>query len=191
MAGGDPKKPGWVTVVSILGIIMGCLGIFGGIQNASLPKILKVEKQWMPDIMSNNINSRTEGRLAKLDAQMARFGVTNTVKMPEDYTRMMNKILNYPTWYALFCYIAGAMGALIGGFYLFASIILLQRKKIGLNMFYVAASLSMVFVLARSIATTIASPIFGVTMIIGSAFSIIVNVVLLAVALGSDKIGFV
>jgi len=41
------KKPTWVTVIGVLGIIFGCFGILGGGQEIAMPKMMKMQKEML------------------------------------------------------------------------------------------------------------------------------------------------
>ncbi|MGD8669435.1 MAG: hypothetical protein PVF31_05095 [Desulfobacterales bacterium] len=44
------KRPTWVTIVGVLGIIFSCLGILAAGQEMIMPKILEMQKEMLSDI---------------------------------------------------------------------------------------------------------------------------------------------
>jgi len=188
------EKAKWVPIVAVLGIIMGAFGVFGGIQYISMPQIMKFQKEFMPEWMGN-MNKRLEEKQAGMNERLKKAGVTYTVKsmenFSENYKKMMDKFMNFPAWYNTFCYIAGAIGLVIGAFYLYASIMMLQWKAAGLKMFYAAVIAALIFVIARGIGTAMAMPaMLAISSLAGSFFSLIINIILLSVAAGGSKEGF-
>ena len=89
---------------------------------------------------------------------------------------MMEKFLDYPPWYAAFSYTAGALGIIISAFYLYASILLLQRKTKGLKMFYAAVIVAMVFVIARGVGVAMSlSGMIIIAEVTDSIISLVIN----------------
>jgi hypothetical protein len=189
------EKAKWVPIVAVLGIIMGSFGIFGGIQYISMPQIMKFQKEMLPEMMKN-IPAKMEKKQAEMKEKIRKAGVTGTAadnyneKFADNYKKMMDKFMNFPEWYNTFCYIAGAIGILIGAFYLIASIMMMQWKMSGLKMFYAAVVISIVFLIARGVGIAMAMPnMFAISAVGSSLFSLIFNIVLLTVAANGSKEG--
>lgn len=188
------EKAKWVPAVAVLGIIMGAFGIFGGLQHIAMPQIMKWQKEFMPQWMDSMNKSMDEER-AVVNERLKKAGVTFTAKNMENfsdnYKKMMDKFMNFPPWYGTFSYITGGIGVIIGAFYLYASILLLQWKAAGLKMFFIVIIAAIIFVAARGIGTAMAMPsMFAISALVGSLFSLIINIILLSVAAGGSREGF-
>ncbi len=44
------KRPTWVIIIGIMGIVFGCLGILSAGQDILMPKILKMQKEMFVNI---------------------------------------------------------------------------------------------------------------------------------------------
>ncbi len=133
------KKPTWVTVVGILGIIFSCLGILGAGQEMIMPKMLQMQKEMVSDI-GNMIEKEMEKERAKQSNRQG--GQKGGAEFPMGMFKSFTKMFDFPPWYGTWSIISGILKLLICAFFLFASIRLLQLKPSSIRLFYWAAGSS-------------------------------------------------
>jgi len=118
------KKPTWIKVVGIMGIILGCFGLFGAGSTIMTPKMMEIQKEMMPQM-----REMMESQQGSSEATMA----------------LMEKMWDVPEWFGTWCLVSGIIALLIAGYYIFACVNLLRIKKTAITMFYIAAGISIVF----------------------------------------------
>ncbi|MFH1038634.1 MAG: hypothetical protein V1789_08225 [PVC group bacterium] len=171
------KRPTWATVVGVLGIILGCLGIIGGGQLMIFPKIMEIQKEMFSDMKESF--EKSEGNAG----HQAR---------PKEMFKIFEKMWNVPHWYGTWCVIAGVLSLLVSGFYLFASIRLLQVKPSAISMFYYAAGVSIFLTLVKGLVGALTQTAsLGMVLVFGGLFSVVVNLVLIIVVATSDREAFI
>jgi len=162
------ERPGWVSIVGILGIVLGCLGLLGAGQMAMLPNIMQMQKHMM----------------AEMQAQMK----PEQQKQMEPFQHMMEGFLGeLPPWYMSWAVISGLVLMAIKGFYIFASLSLLQLKRTAVQQFYWAVGLSTAAALVNAAVMVKAFSFLGVGMAFGGMVGVVLNLVLLAVVLTADQ----
>jgi len=110
---------------------------------------------------------------------------------PQEVMNMMQKIWDTPEWFDSWCIISGIMALIIAGFYIFASIGILQIKKSSVKMFYLAAGISIGFSILKGLIAMTAMPFMGIFVLIGGSFGVIINIILLIVVAKGDKRVFI
>ena len=45
------EKAKWVPIIAVIGIVISSFGILGGIQYLSMPQIMKMQKEYLPEMM--------------------------------------------------------------------------------------------------------------------------------------------
>jgi hypothetical protein len=166
------KRPTWATVVGIIGIVMGCFGILGGGQLMIMPKMMEMQKG-----MWTAMQESMEKQVAADPRQAP----------PKEMFKVFEKMWDVPEWFGTWCVAAGLIALLISGFYLFASIRLLQVKPTAVRLFYCAAGLSIGFALLKVVVALAATSFMGMTMMFGGMLGLIINVVLLIVVATGNK----
>ena len=169
------KRPGWVTAVGVIGIIIGCLGIVGAGQSIMMPKMLDIQKEFWTE----------------MKASMTQHEITRPEQMPSpEVMRMMEKMWDIPGWFDAFCLIAGVMAPVICILYIFACIRLLQISPTAIRLFYTAAGITMGFSALKILLVMAALSFLGMSMIIGSLLCIVINAILVIVVATKDKTVF-
>ena len=164
------QKPTWAKVVGIIGIIIACFGLLGAWQTTNIPKMIKFQKEMMPQI---------EKRMAEKHQGSS-----------EETMKMMEKMWNVPEWFNGWCVIAGVITFMVSGFYLYASIGLMQIKKIAISLFYMAGGASIIFSVIKGFMAISAMSFMGISLVFGDVFGIIVNIILLIVVASGNKEAF-
>ena len=103
---------------------------------------------------------------------------------------MMESMWNVPPWYGTYCAVAGIAGLLVSGFYIFASIQLLQVKRTAITLIYLAMGLDIAFTVLKATVAVTAMSFMGMAMMMGGMFGGVVSAVLLAVVATADKRAF-
>lgn len=166
------KRPTWATVIGVLGIIFGCLGVLGSIQFALTPMMMEFQEKMLA-IMQQT-----------MEAEAAENGSDVAVA---DMMAMMEQLWDLPEWYASFCVAAGMISAVVAGLYIFASIRLLQVHPSAVGTFYLAMGLSIAMALVIVLMSIAASSMMAIAMGMGGMFGIVIDVVLLIVVATADK----
>ena len=147
------KRPTWATVVGILGIVFSCLGFLGAGQEIMMPKILKFQKEMFSHI-EESIQKESEKEELH-DETRERMSSENKNKsnldFPTEMFKFMGKMWEFPEWYGRWIVIFGVIKLFLCGFYLFASIKLLQIKPSSIRLFYLGAGLTIFLSLLKGI----------------------------------------
>jgi hypothetical protein len=160
------EKPTWIKVIGILGIIFGCTGILGSLQMMIMPKMFEFQQEIMGAAMDQ----------ARHDPDF-----------PRELEGVLTSMWDLPEWFDVWAIIFGIIGLLVAGFYLLAAIQLLQAKT-SADKLMIAALLISIFVAIVQALTIVTSGSFMAIMIMmGAAFSIIIDLVFLIVILTSDR----
>lgn len=165
------NRPTWVTVVGILGIILGSFGIFGAAQLMLTPKMMEMQKDMMAEIQESMEDQET----------------SESDRGAPDMTEMFEKMWVVPEWFGTWCITAGTIGLLISGFYVFASIRLLQTTPTAVRLFYSAAGINIGFALLKAVVAMLATSYMIKAMMVGGLFGTVINVVLLIVVATGNK----
>lgn len=102
----------------------------------------------------------------------------------------MGKIFNYPEWYNAWLIITGLLQLIICGFYLFASIGLLQLKTNSIKMFYFTAGAKITHSVINGIVGIATASFIAMSMMLWGALGSIIDIVLLIVVATGDKKAF-
>lgn len=189
------KRPTWATVVGVLGIIFSCFGILGAGQEIIMPKMMKFQKEIFThteERMHKEVEKKKEKQMhGDSRSQPLERDRENNAEFPIAMFKLMEKMWDYPEWYGVFSVICGILKAIISGFYLFASICLLQMKPFSIRLFYWAAGSSISFAVIKGIfAVAAISFIMGMTIVFGGMFGIIIDIVLIIVVATGNKDAF-
>ena len=147
------KRPGWATVVGIIGIIWGCLGLLGAVLTLFMPV-------YMPKLL--------------MDAQ------SNIPTGQEtEHLKMMTHLWNMPYLHNS-CVIIGLIGVFVSGFFILASICLLQVRRSAIKLIYAALAIEI-------IANILLLPEGIVLKTISILFGVVIYIVLLLVVAAGDN----
>ncbi len=181
------KRPTWVTVVGILGIIFACLGILGAGQEMIMPKMLKMQKEMFTGF----------GKMIEAEMEKERANQSNNegehqggAEIPVGIFNSFTKMFDLPEWYGTWSIISGILNLLISAFFLLASIRLLQLKPSSINLFYGAAGSSIALGVLRGAVALTAGSFMGLAMMVGGVFGLLIDIVLIIVVATADKEAF-
>ena len=174
-------KPGWVTAVGIIAIVLSGFGVLGGLQESLTPVMIDAQRAEYEMIIEefNSMTAEGEQQLSPEDQQI--------IDMMSSFAEFFEKILNMPEWYLNWLIVSGIISMLIHGFYLFAAIGLMQLKPHAPRFLATALPLSIALAITR---TTIAVQALGgmaFFMMGGTLIALLIEVVLLIVLLTKDK----
>ena len=147
------KRPGWATAVGIIGVIWGCLGLLGAVLTLFMPV-------YMPKLL--------------MDAQ------SNIPTGQEtEHLKMMTHLWNMPYLHNS-CVIIGLIGVFVSGFFILASICLLQVRRSAIKLIYAALAIEI-------IANILLLPEGIVLKTISILFGVVIYIVLLLVVAAGDN----
>ncbi|HAK60868.1 MAG TPA: hypothetical protein DCO77_10870 [Nitrospiraceae bacterium] len=189
------KRPTWVTVVGIIGIILGCFGLLGAGQTILMPTIMEFQREMFSGFQKAfdndpHWNQSNRGSTDKTEE----FGREKKARPhafpPKEFFAMFDRMLDMPAWFSTWALASGITALFVYGFYLYASIMLLLMKRPAVRLFTIALSVAIAFSLVKT-GVAFASQSFMVfSMLAGGLFGIVVNTVLLIVIATSDKQAF-
>ncbi|MBI9075415.1 MAG: hypothetical protein JEZ02_08405 [Desulfatibacillum sp.] len=177
-------RPGWVTAVGIIGIVMACFGLLGAVQQLIMPSMLHFQQEMM-----GGIQEEIKKDIAK-QQEAYENGESTTAPPPVAVFEMMEKMWNMPEWFRTWAMIAGILQAVVCGFILYACLLLLQLKKSAIKIFYWSAGLKMAMAILNIAAAFLAMSFMGFAMAAGGGVSIVVFGVLSIVVVTGDKSAF-
>jgi len=171
------KRPSWATVVGVLGIIIGCFGIIGGAQLATKPMLIKMQKEIL-SIAQKSVDQEKSTNSQSLSPEV------------EQMFKMHEQMFDFPEWYNGWCVFAGLLGMIISGFYLFASIRILQVNPVAIQLFYWVSGFDISLIIIKATATILASSFMAFAAFLGGMIWIIIEGVLLIIVITGRKEAF-
>jgi hypothetical protein len=182
------KRPKWATIVGILAIIFGCLGVLTGGQQVMMPKIIKMQKEMFtefskniekhqaePSSSDNNINDQTKN---------------SEEPVSPDISKYFDKMFDLPPWFGKWSLISGVLKSLVSALYLFAGIWLLLMKQNSIRLFYFAAGVSIALSIVELVVYFSTSSFMIMAVGFGNAFGLLIDIVLIIVVVTGDKSAF-
>ena len=181
------KRPTWVTVVGVLGIIFACLGILGAGQEMMMPKMMKMQRDMFTDF-----SEMIEAEMEKERAKQSYTGEQppGGDEFPMGFFDSIMNMFDFPEWYDTWSIIAGILKLLVCAFFLLASIQLLQLKPSSIHLFYGAAAASIVLGVFKGAIALSAGSFIAMAMMVGGVLGIIIDVILIIVVATGDKAAF-
>jgi hypothetical protein len=167
------KKPTWVTLVGVLGIIFGSTAAMGAGQTLLMPFILDLYHEMFP-AMLEYANSTSD--MPPMSAEVS--------EMLDTYFG------DNPAWFTSWSIFAGIAGLIICGAYIFASISLLLLRPNAVRLFYWAAGASIGLAVAKPIVALLAGAYLALFMLAQTPFGVVIDVVLVLTVFLSDKTAF-
>jgi hypothetical protein len=181
------KRPTWVTVVGVLGIIFACLGILGAGQEMIMPKMLKMKKEMFTDFRKM-IEAEMEKESANQSDNEGQH--QGNAEFPVGMFNSFMKMFDFPEWYGTWSIISGILKLLISAFFLLASIRLLQLRPSSINLFYWAAGSSIALGVVKGAVALSGGSFIALAMMVGGVFGIIIDIILIIVVATGDKKAF-
>lgn len=171
-------RPGWVTAVGIIAILVGGAGVFGAYLTAMTPMIMEAQDRFLEEAME-------EAR-----HQVAGEPEGEPLPTPEEVREAVDSFMDFPDWYGRWSYVSAGLKVLASGFLVWAAILLLLMRPRSLGIFYLALGLSSAVVLVNFLAASLTG---SVVLLAGAAAGFVVlavNLILLLVTLFSDRGAF-
>ncbi len=183
MSSTSPKQksrtPTWVTIVGVLLIVFGALGILHGAQQMVMPQMVEMQKVLIGEMSEFVIKqSREEGYQASPDEEPLDT---------ENIYGAFDELMNFPEWFKTWSPAIGAVSLLVAGFYLFAGVLMLMTKPIAIRLCYAAISFSILWAIALSVIFSMSESTMLVAQLPGNVISIVIDIVLLIVVLSANK----
>lgn len=183
------ERPIWATVVGILGIIFGCLGILGAGQEIFMPKMMQIQKEMFSKMQETAAKQQPNNK-SEIGKDFHENNKPNC-RFPPEMFKSMQKMWAVPGWFGQWSMVTGITRALISAIYLLASIWLLMTKPVSIRLFYWAAGSSCVLGIIKGVvAFSALSSFVGIAMVSGSAFGSLIDIVLIIVVVTGDKSAF-
>jgi len=151
------KRPTWATAVGFIGVIWGNLGILGAVLTMFMPT-------FMPKLL--------------VEAQRQIPGGQEN----QQFLEMMTRLWNTP-YLRNSCLFLGLIGVIVSGFFVFASVRLLQMKRSAIKLIYTALGIEIllnILLLPERIVLKMISILSGV----------VIYIVLLLIVAAGDKQAF-
>ncbi len=162
------RRPGWVTTVGILGIILACMGLLGSMQLVFFNSLMATQQQMLRSMASESGTEPGAGVL----------------------TFFADLLSSLPAWFKTWTIGAGFVGLAIYGANLLASVRLLNMRPGAVRGFYWVSASAIAFNGVHGVAGYLAFGKLGSIM----AFMVLMNsaiyVALLSVVIASDKSAF-
>jgi hypothetical protein len=177
------KRPTWATVVGILGIIFGSMGIIGSFQIMFMPQMLEWQKTIMADF---------HGEVPKEEVTNVEVGVEQSENTPTSFGIFgsWEEMFTFPDWFKQWCIVSGVIKLLISAIILYASIGLLQLKKSAIGIFCFASIANILYGIGSAIVAVTSLSFIAASMMMGSMFEGVIDFVLLVVVMSSSKEAF-
>ena len=184
------KRPTWATVVGVLCIVFGCFGILGAGQEMMMPTMIKFQKE-----MFTQVEGFMQTEMAKQEANRSGddasgYDGPENPEFPLKIFKSIQKMMDFPPWYATWIVISGFLKLIIGGLLLFTAISMLQLKPFSISLFYWTIGLGIALAVIRCAVSFFASSFLGFIMMSGGLFGIVIDIVLLIVVITGDKAAF-
>jgi hypothetical protein len=181
------KRPTWATIVGILGIFFGCLGLLGAVRIIVMPHLMELQAEVLKSLQQSIENLEVStGQQMPLE----RSSTENAMKAREDTADELENIYDLPDWYGTWSLVAGLLAAIASGLYVFASIRLLQVKPSAIKLFYLAVGLSITVTLLRCLVATASRSLMAPDVLVGSIPAMVIHTVLVTVVATGNKEAF-
>lgn len=161
------KRPTWVTIVGVLAIIFGLIGVATSAQEMLMPSMMEMQKDMMANIGSGS----------------------NQAQMTQMFESMQEQF-KVPDWYKTAAPIMGGISMLISGAYLLAGAILLMMKTFAVKMFYCTIAISILWAAVQIPIFSQSESAMLMMQVPVSVISIVIDVVLLLIVLLGKKSTF-
>jgi len=169
------KRPGWVIVIGVIGMIIGFFGILGTGKSIIMPRVIELQREILAEL--GEVSEEDWWDYEELP--------------PERIIEIGTRLLDLPDWFYKWSIIFGIIGFFVYMYYLFASIWLFLIKKSAVKLFYIAIGLSICLSLSRMIVAGFTQSIIGFFLMAGSSLVLAVNIVILIIVALNDKGVFV
>ncbi|WP_020405389.1 hypothetical protein [Hahella ganghwensis] len=176
------NKPTWVTVIGILMIIFGGLGILGAAQEIAMPVMMDMHKEMMTAFGQGEDGAG----VPKISWEIEQDGEKQTLDMSQFYDAMQEQ-LQFPDWYKSWGMLMGLVSMAIGALYLLSGIFLLMTKSFAVNTIYLALGLSILWAIIQGVLFLGTDSGLLLAQVPAFLASIVIDIILLIVVLTGSK----
>jgi hypothetical protein len=177
---GEKKPPAWATIVGILGICFGALGLMGGGYELMMPMMMSMQKKMMEG-MKDSIK-----QAPKASAPSAAKPSEPPVD-PRVIFKTFEEFMSMPPWYERFSYINGTLQLLLAALYILASVFLLVVRRGAATFFVAVAAVSSLRNLAAVAIGLSSGSFMAFWSVAAGAAGFLIDLVLSIVVLVSDR----
>ncbi len=156
------KRPDWMTALGIIGIALGALGAMGSLQSFIAPQLLQMEQSLFRGFADA---AASEG--ARGPGKLFEFFADN---------------FNLPGWFKVWIVIFGIIGLFVAGYFIYASIQLINSKPNSLRLYIRAVWFRAAMVLLAIAGGLALGSFFALAAVAGGMFGLAIDAVLLIVA---------
>jgi len=167
------NKPLWITIVGIILIVMGCLGLMGAWQTFGMPRIVAQQKQMLPYMQQKMEQQKDYTPEAKQ-------------RMQQMYERMMTT----PAWFDNWCLFTAPIALLFSALFIYSGINLLLLRKTAANLIYWVLGADLGFLVIRGLVGLVFLGWIGISMVTMGVLAGIADIILLAVVANGNKQAF-
>lgn len=161
------ERPTWVTIVGVIGIVLGIFGLLAAVQWLSMPWVMQFQQAMISDMTSQTAGSGANP--------------------PDQFFELFRSLTDLPQWYTAWSVVAALMSFVVIGYYIFAAIQLLQVNPKAIRAFYIAACVWIGVSALKALVAFGVSFLLGVFTIVGVATGVVLNIVLMYLIHTSDK----
>lgn len=175
------KPPSWATLVGVLGICFGVLGLIGGGYELMMPMMLSMQGRMMESMKESAKEAAKKPRCPE-NGKTAQPDIN-----PDAMFESMKEFMTVPPWHTRFAYANGSLQLVLGALYILSSIFLMLLKR-GAAMFFLAvASLSALRNIVAFGVGIYAGSFMAFWSVISGAGGLLIDLVLLIVVAVSDR----
>ncbi len=161
------NRPTWVTVVGVLLIIFGILGMVGNIQAIFVPQFMGLHESFF---------------------EMARERAEERNPDAAEVFDELEKMSDVPEWFPTWISFYGFIGVLFMMLYFFSGIAMLNLKRNAIKLAYLALGLSIMFALGQIlVALMFLSSFVVIGLVFGGVISLIIDLIILSVIMTHDQ----
>lgn len=172
------KRPTWATIIGVLAIIFGILGILGGAQDIAMPFTIEMQQKMAEGMAEVQKDVPVEQQNAD--------GTPNKSKVID----AMEEKFQFPDWYTQFSMVFGIIAMLVSAIYLMAGISLLMTKIYAIKAIVAALGLSVVWAVVQYFIFVQTANFMLMAQMPMAIASIVIDIVFLIVVLVGNKEAF-
>jgi hypothetical protein len=181
--GGRRKKPAWMTVISVLGLVLSVFGIMSTFSVLTMPLLFRVQSNFVFKQVKTDEVKTEANDLMDEDAAYERQAMIHQQKA----MRFFENMTDAPRWYFVYNTLNGLLQLAAFGWMFFSCIMLLQNKSSGVR-FFVWAGVCIVGLNVVQLAVALASWIPLSLMLLPSGMTwAFLFILLMIVMIRSDK----
>jgi len=156
------KRPEWMTVLGVIGIALGALGVMGSLQAFIMPQMLRLEQH--------------------LFRSFADAAASEGAKGPGTLFEFFADNFTIPEWFKSWIIISGIIGLFVAGYFIYASIQLINSKPNSLKLYIRAVWFRVALIVAGIACALTLGSLFAFAAVAGGTFGLAIDAVLLIIA---------